>query len=245
MTTELEFFIDPSRCIGCQACVAACAECGTHRGVPMIHLDYVHRATGVQTAPVVCMHCEDPTCARVCPADAIKQDDAGIVHSAAKPRCVACSNCVLACPFGVPKMKVDFDLMMKCDMCYDRTSIGKKPMCATVCPSGALFYGTREYVAEFRRETPVNEFRFGRETVRTKVNMMTAPHAKALPFDVADFLPWEALDLDPLALARAGAPDVAGASVWDEASLPGACGSGNCACKQVGEAAMKPEHTHA
>ena len=245
MTTDLEFFIDPSRCIGCQACVAACAECGTHRGVPMIHLDYVHRATGVQTAPVVCMHCEDPTCARVCPADAIKQDDAGIVHSAAKPRCVACSNCVLACPFGVPKMKVDFDLMMKCDMCYDRTSIGKKPMCATVCPSGALFYGTREYVAEFRRETPVNEFRFGRETVRTKVNLMTAPHAKALPFDVADFLPWEALDLDPLALARAGAPDVAGASVWDEASLPGACGSGNCACKQVGEAAMKPEHTHA
>ena len=245
MTATLEFFIDPSRCIGCQACVQACGECGTHRGVPMIHLDYVHRATGVQTAPVVCMHCEDPTCAKVCPADAIKQDDAGIVHSAAKPRCVACSNCVLACPFGVPKMKVDFDLMMKCDMCYDRTSIGKKPMCATVCPSGALFYGTREYVAEFRRETPVNEFRFGRETVRTKVNMMTAPQAKALPFDVADFLPWEALDQDPLALARGGAPDAAGASVWDEAALPGGCGSGNCACKQTGETATKPELLHA
>ncbi len=238
MNSDLEFFIDPSRCIGCQACVQACGECGTHRGVPMIHLDYVHRPTGVQTAPVVCMHCEDPTCARVCPADAIKQGDDGIVHSAAKPRCVACSNCVLACPFGVPKMKVDFDLMMKCDMCYDRTSVGKKPMCATVCPSGALFYGTREYVAQFRRETPVNEFRFGRETVRTKVNMMTAPQAKALPFDVADFLPWEAFDQDPLSLARAGAPDVAGSAVWDEVSLPGACGSGNCACKHQGE----PQH---
>ena len=46
----------------------------------MIHLDYVHRPTGVQTAPVVCMHCEDPTCAKVCPADAIKQDDRGVVH---------------------------------------------------------------------------------------------------------------------------------------------------------------------
>ncbi|PAW81747.1 MAG: hypothetical protein B9S33_16205 [Pedosphaera sp. Tous-C6FEB] len=34
MTSELEFFIDPSRCIGCQACVAACAECGTH---PLTH----------------------------------------------------------------------------------------------------------------------------------------------------------------------------------------------------------------
>ena len=238
--SNYEFFIDPSRCIGCQACVAACSECGTHRGHSMIHLDYVHRPTGVQTVPVVCMHCEDPTCAKVCPADAIKQDDHGIVHSAAKPRCVACSNCVLACPFGVPKMKVEFDLMMKCDMCYDRTSVGKKPMCATVCPSGALFYGTREYVAEFRRETPVNEFRFGRETVRTKVNMMTAPQAKALPFDVADFLPWEALDMDPLSRARAGAPDVANTAVWDDESLPGSCGSGNCACKQSKPGVTQP-----
>ncbi len=37
--------------------------------------------------------------------------------------------------------------MMKCDMCYDRTSVGRKPMCATVCPSGALFFGTREQLA--------------------------------------------------------------------------------------------------
>ncbi len=214
MTTTHEFFIDPSRCIGCQACVAACGECGTHRGTPLIHLDYVHRSTGVQTAPVVCMHCEDPTCAKVCPADAIKQDSAGIVHSAAKPRCVSCSNCVLACPFGVPKMKVEFDLMMKCDMCYDRTSVGKKPMCATVCPSGALYYGPREYVEKFRREKPVNEFQFGAQTVRTKVNMMTAPEVKALPFDVADFLPWEGPHADPLSLARAGAPDVAATAVW-------------------------------
>ena len=92
----------------------------------MIHLEYVDRPTGVQTAPVVCMHCDDPTCANVCPADAIKQDDEGRVLSAAKPRCVGCSNCVMACPFGVPKMESHYDLMMKCDMCYDRTSVGKK-----------------------------------------------------------------------------------------------------------------------
>jgi Fe-S-cluster-containing dehydrogenase component len=219
MNTDSEFFIDPSRCIGCQACVQACGECATHRGVPMIHLDYVHRPSGVQTAPVICMHCENPTCARVCPADAIKQDDRGVVLSAAKPRCVACSNCVLACPFGVPKIQNRYDLMMKCDMCYDRTRAGKKPMCATVCPSGALFYGPREYVEKYRREKPVNQFQFGRQTVRTKVNIMTAPDIKALPFDVADFLPWEAHDEDPLSLARAGAPDAAEAAVWDQQQL--------------------------
>ena len=38
MTTSL-FVIDQSRCIGCEACVQACEECGTHRGRSMIHLD--------------------------------------------------------------------------------------------------------------------------------------------------------------------------------------------------------------
>ena len=220
MTNGHEFFLDPSRCIGCQACVQACGECDTHRGVPMIHLDYVDRATGVQTAPVVCMHCEDPTCARVCPADAIKQDDHGIVLSAAKPRCVACSNCVLACPFGVPKMQTRYDLMMKCDLCYDRTSVGKKPMCATVCPSGALYFGSREYIEKYRREKPVNEFRFGHQTVRTKVNIMTVPDVGALPFDVADVLPSDPPDESPLAYPRPGAPDAADAAVWDDVLLP-------------------------
>ena len=42
--TTMEFFIDPNRCIGCQACVHACSECETHKGHSMIHLEYVDRA---------------------------------------------------------------------------------------------------------------------------------------------------------------------------------------------------------
>jgi len=69
-------------------------------------------------------------------------------------------------------------------MCYDRTSVGKKPMCATVCPSQALFFGTREQIKQLRPlSTPVNTFQFGHQTITTQVHVMVprtlatvAPH---------------------------------------------------------------------
>lgn len=182
---RMEFFMDPARCIGCQACVQACTECDTHKGYSMIQLDYIDRATSTQTVPVVCMHCDSPTCAEVCPADAIKRTADGVVQTARKPRCIACNNCVLACPFGIPKMNTEMKLMMKCDMCYDRTSIGKKPMCATVCPSQALFFGTREEVEKLRPASrPINTFQFGLQTITTKVNMMVPKRAGIEHLDV-------------------------------------------------------------
>ena len=66
----------------------------------------------------------------------------------------------------------EIDQMMKCDLCYDRTSEGKKPMCATVCPSGAILYATLEEIERTRRGTPVNSWRFGAEEVRTMVRVI-------------------------------------------------------------------------
>ena len=184
-------FVDPSRCIGCRSCENACAECETHRGTPMIHVDFLDRSRSTATTPTICMHCENPTCAQVCPADAIKQNEDGVVQSSLKPRCVACSNCVLACPFGVPKVMTALEQMMKCDMCYDRTSVGKRPMCATVCPSQALAFVAPEKIARERREVPVNTFHFGGEVVTTKVSMMVPAGTEAITMDVTDYM-WEA-----------------------------------------------------
>lgn len=181
--TERQFYIDPSRCIGCNACVEACSECETHAGISMIHLEQIQRGDTVQTTPIICMHCDEPACAAVCPADAIKKTADGVVQSSLKPRCIGCSNCVFACPFGVPKYDAQIDQMMKCDMCYDRTSVGLKPMCATVCPSGALFFGTPQEIAEQRNGTPVNEFIFGTKKVTTKVNLMMPHGSRRLNVD--------------------------------------------------------------
>jgi Fe-S-cluster-containing dehydrogenase component len=164
--------------------VQACTECDTHRGESMIHLEFIDRARSVQTVPVVCMHCEQPTCAEVCPADAIKRTGDGVVQSARKPRCIACGNCVMACPFGVPELYEDRKIMMKCDMCYDRSSVGKKPMCATVCPSQALFFGTREQIAQLRPlSAPINQFQFGNQSITTRVWVM-------VPRESSSRAPW-------------------------------------------------------
>jgi Fe-S-cluster-containing dehydrogenase component len=185
-----EFYVDPSRCIGCQACMKACEECDTHRGHSMINFDFIDRSQTIGTAAFVCWHCDDPTCAQVCPADAIKKGEDGVVRSSLKPRCIGCSNCVLACPFGIPKIFPEYEQMMKCDMCYDRTSVGSRPMCATVCPSQALAYVTPAQIASTRREKPSNVFYFGRQRVTTKVHMMVPEGADSVSIDVVDYV-WE------------------------------------------------------
>jgi Fe-S-cluster-containing dehydrogenase component len=89
---------------------------------------------------------------------------------------------------GVPELYDDRKIMMKCDMCYDRTSAGKKPMCATVCPSQALFFGTREQIEQLRPlSAPVNTFQFGNQTITTRVYVMVprAVASRAPHVDVA------------------------------------------------------------
>lgn len=177
-------FIDPGRCIGCQACVAGCRECDSHRGKSMIHLDYLEETHTVASMPTVCMHCEDPVapCAQVCPAEAIVVTADGVVQDADKSRCIGCGNCVDACPFGVPKIDLAAKLQYKCNLCYDRTSEGLAPMCATVCPTGALFYGTiDELLAERPNADVTNLFDFAGTTVSTGVGMVVPRDRGGVP----------------------------------------------------------------
>jgi len=87
-------------------------------------------------------------------------------------------------------MMTELEQMMKCDMCYDRTSEGKRPMCATVCPSQALAFVPREQIERSRREKPTNVFFFGKQKVTTKVFMMIPPSDHAVSVDVVDYM-WE------------------------------------------------------
>ena len=91
---------DIDRCIGCQACMFACAR---RLGVGGIEGSCIgiHSAGGFERGfvVVVCRACADPPCARVCPTDALVPRDGGGVRLSDE-LCIGCGNCVHACPFG-------------------------------------------------------------------------------------------------------------------------------------------------
>lgn len=181
-------FLDPSRCIGCRACEAACRECDSHKGESMIMIDFVDRGMSVATQPTLCMHCQDPVapCAQVCPVLAIQISPDGVVHQAEPSRCIGCRNCVYACPFGVPKFDTEARLMKKCNLCYDRTSQGLQPWCAQACPTQAIWYGDYEEFVNQREGRAVNVTGFGHQDVRTKVYHVLPEETQRL--DVAALL---------------------------------------------------------
>lgn len=143
---------DATVCIGCKLCEKACAE---RNGLPYDDAiaseekQSAHKLTVVQTKGNkymrhLCMNCEDPTCASVCPVGALRKTAEGPVTYSAS-RCIGCRYCMLACPFSVPKYEWNktFPLVRKCDMCADRVASGLQTACAEACPTGATKFGER------------------------------------------------------------------------------------------------------
>jgi len=87
----------PSQCIGCNTCMAACTLAHQQQGLVAQPRLTVMRDDDT-TAPVLCRHCEDAPCAKVCPVDAIHLTNSSVQINEAL--CIGCKLCGLACPFG-------------------------------------------------------------------------------------------------------------------------------------------------
>jgi Fe-S-cluster-containing dehydrogenase component len=97
----------------------------------------------------MCMHCDTPTCASVCPVGAVVKTSAGpVLYN--EDKCMGCRYCMQACPFGVPRYQWDSALprVRKCTLCNDRVAAGLATACATVCPTGATKFGDRDELIE-------------------------------------------------------------------------------------------------
>jgi carbon-monoxide dehydrogenase iron sulfur subunit len=92
--------LDADHCVGCQLCVFACARRPGVAGLSGSGI-WVRSAGGIRKGFVViaCRACADPSCARVCPTDALEIRPGGGVRLHPE-LCIGCRNCVGACPFG-------------------------------------------------------------------------------------------------------------------------------------------------
>jgi Fe-S-cluster-containing dehydrogenase component len=136
----LGMLYDTTRCIGCKACVVACAQAngltpdtdyfpgalyqaptdlnGQTKNVIKLYSDGARRSY----VKAQCMHCVDPACTNACMLGALKKKEHGIV--AYDPSlCVGCRYCQMACPFNIPKFewKTAAPKIVKCELCRHRS----------------------------------------------------------------------------------------------------------------------------
>jgi len=155
--------LDLTRCAGCYSCIVSCKlENNTRPGVNWNDVQKVewgnHPDANQAFMLTLCMHCDDPPCAKACPTGATFKRSDGIVMTNYE-RCIACGYCLTACPydarqintkdvynFGEPapyelEGSVHLGVAEKCVFCYHRVDNGKMPACVTNCPGKCRIFG--------------------------------------------------------------------------------------------------------
>jgi len=119
--------------------------------------------------PLLCNHCANPPCVRVCPTQATFKRADGIVMMDMH-RCIGCRFCMAACPFGArsfnykdPRKQdpgleknLEFPTRMKgvvekCTFCYERLAVGLEPACVKESNGGLIFGDLDDPHSEVRK----------------------------------------------------------------------------------------------
>ncbi len=123
--------------------------------------EYVKDTLRGQQLLLLCNHCDNPPCVRVCPTKATFRRADGIVMMDYH-RCIGCRYCMAACPFGArslnwvdprPFIKTELNpefptrtkgVVEKCTFCDERLAKGLIPACVEACKDKALVFGDVE-----------------------------------------------------------------------------------------------------
>lgn len=192
-------------CDGCRDCIDACHSI---HNVPTMDLpknevkwiwkdDFEH-AFPAQThhyleqnyqgrpSIVLCNHCDNPPCVRVCPTKATFKRADGIV-AMDYHRCIGCRYCMSACPYGSRSLnwrdpreflnEIDKEfptrtrgVVEKCNFCVERLAQGLMPACVAACKEGVLSFGDLNDPA-----SDVSALLSKHHTIRRKPHLGTQP----------------------------------------------------------------------
>lgn len=149
--------------------------------------EYLPEEMKAKNYPVLCNHCENPPCVRVCPTQAtFKRASDGIVLMDFH-RCIGCRFCMAACPYGsrsfnysdprnylkstTPEFPTRVKgVVEKCNFCAERLAVGKQPACVEACKDGALAFGDLTDPG-----SPVRKLLDNRYAIRRKPSLGTGP----------------------------------------------------------------------
>ncbi|MBW2075131.1 MAG: 4Fe-4S dicluster domain-containing protein [Deltaproteobacteria bacterium] len=200
---------------GCNACREAChrvhnvpdIENPKHEIKWIWHEEYEHTFPGQQhehieehlkETPfvVLCNHCFNPPCVRVCPTKAtFKRKTDGIVMMDMH-RCIGCRFCMAACPYGsrsfnwkdprpfIKEQNPEFPtrtkgVVEKCNFCAERLAKGQIPACVEACQEATKKKGREPALVFGDLEDPDSEVRQllrSHYTVRRKPELGTNPN---------------------------------------------------------------------
>jgi molybdopterin-containing oxidoreductase family iron-sulfur binding subunit len=135
---------------------------------------------------LLCNHCDDPPCVRVCPTEATFKREDGIVMMDYH-RCIGCRFCMAACPYGarsfnwydprkyLSEVNPEYPtrtkgVVEKCTLCYERLADGKIPACVEACPAKALYFGDLN-----DPNSEINKILEERMAIRRKEELGTGP----------------------------------------------------------------------
>ena len=157
---------------------------------------YMHEEMKERNFFLLCNHCDNPACCRVCPTKATWKREDGVVMMDLH-RCIGCRFCMAACPFGVrsfnwrdprkaPKdLNPDFPtntkyptrtkgVVEKCNFCAERLAKGELPACveaANEIEENSIIFGDLA-----KPESEIRELLSERYAIRRKPELGTGPN---------------------------------------------------------------------
>lgn len=148
--------------------------------------EYIDQSLKKTEFILLCNHCDNPPCVRVCPTKATWKREDGIVMMDYH-RCIGCRFCMAGCPYGsrslnwrdprpfIKEINKEFPtrergVVEKCNFCSERLVKGLIPACVEACKEKALVFGDLE-----NPNSEVRELLRSHPTIRRKPQLGTKP----------------------------------------------------------------------